>query len=121
MPRRAVFQNEVAKMTDAIKKEFVTLAKVRMTAEEAKAFVEKLIPGKATLSVNRRETILNLFSTGEGNTGSTRWDAYNAVTEFVTHHRRYRSTDSSSVQANRFLGVLETDTMSRQALNLLLN
>ncbi len=120
-PRRHIFQAQVVKMTEAIRKEFTTLAKARMTLDEAKAFVEKLIPGEATLSSNRRTKILDLFNTGEGNEGSTRWDAYNAVTEFITHHRTYRSTDSTSVTTNRFLGVLETDTLSRQALNLLLN
>lgn len=65
--------------------------------------------------------MLDLFKTGEGNEGKTRWDAYNAVTEYVTHYRTYRETEATSVEVNRFVGVLETDTMSRTALNLLLN
>lgn len=120
-PRRKTFQGEVATMTAAILNEFKQLAKARMTEDEAKDFLKKLIPGEATMSTNRRTQILNLFNTGEGNQGATRWDAYNAVTEYVTHHRTYRTTDSTSVETNRFLGVLETDTLSRQALNLLLN
>jgi len=120
-PRRNTFQGEVIKMTEAIRKEFTKLAQTRMTVEQAKEFVEKLIPGEATMSVNRRNTVLSLFETGDGNEAATRWDAYNAVTQFITHHRTYRTTDSTSIETNRFLGVLETDTLGRQALNLLLN
>jgi len=120
-PRHATFQGEVTKMVDAIRVEFTKLAQARMTVEEAKAFVEKLIPGEATMSVNRRTKILGLFETGVGNQAATRWDAYNAVTEFITHHRTYRTTEVTSIETNRFLGVLETDTLGRQALNLLLN
>lgn len=101
--------------------QFIQLAKTRMTEAEAKAFLEKLIPGENTVSENRRTNLLTLFKTGTGNEGATRWDAYNAVTEFVTHQRTYRKSDSVSVETNRFLGVLETDTLSRTALNLLLN
>jgi len=35
---------------------------------------------------NRRDLVVDLFSTGAGNLGRTRWDALNAVTEFVDHH-----------------------------------
>jgi hypothetical protein len=120
-PRRNTFQGEVLKMTETIRKEFTKLAQTRMTVEQAKEFVEKLIPGEATMSVNRRNTVLSLFETGDGNEAATRWDAYNAVTQFITHHRTYRTTDATSIETNRFLGVLETDTLGRQALNLLLN
>jgi phage/plasmid-like protein (TIGR03299 family) len=31
------------------------------------------------------DTMINLFSSGQGNNGETRWDAYNAVTEFTDY------------------------------------
>lgn len=119
--RRKAFQGQVTKMVADIRTEFTTLVKARMTEVEAKEFIAKLIPGESTRSEKRREVVLGLFHTGEGNQGATRWDAYNAVTEYVTHHQTYRTTEATSVETNRFLGVLETNTLSRTALNLLLN
>jgi hypothetical protein len=33
---------------------------------------------------------VELFHTGRGNTGRTLWDGYNAITEWVDHHRPAR-------------------------------
>lgn len=115
------FQAELAKHMEIIQADFARLAAVRMSEIQCKNFLEKLLPGEGGRVENRRHEILQLFRVGEGNEGVSRWDAYNAVTEYVTHHRNYRETEGTSVQTNRFLGVLETDTLSRQALNLLLN
>ena len=113
------FKEEATRQIDQIRVEFTTLAQTRMTAEECKDFLAKLLPGEGTRVENRRSEILNLFSTGT-NEGSSRWDAYNAVTEFNTHTRGYRQTDNTSVETNRFLGVMERDNISRRALDLLL-
>lgn len=115
------FQAEIAKQVVLIEAQFRKLAQVQMSEVQCKNFLEKLLPGEGTRVENRRTEILGLFSNGVGNEGVSRWDAYNAVTEYVTHHRDYRKTENTSVETNRFLGVLETDTLSRQALNLLLN
>lgn len=115
------FQVEIATHLALLKEQFAKLAATRMTETQCKKFLEKLLPGEGARVENRRTQILELFSKGTGNEGVSRWDAYNAVTEYVTHHRDYRKTDNTSVETNRFLGVLETDTLSRQALDLLLN
>ena len=39
------------------------------------------------------EGMVSLFERGAGNRGETKWDAFNAVTEFVDHHRTTRSAD----------------------------
>tara|TARA_R100000152_G_C6782229_1_gene219161 strand:+ start:13057 stop:14079 length:1023 start_codon:yes stop_codon:yes gene_type:complete len=35
------------------------------------------------------DTMIDLFSNGIGNKGKTKWDAYNAITEFTSHHKGY--------------------------------
>ena len=115
-----VFLNEVQKTAGEIREEFITLAKTRMTGEQMQDFLKTLLPGESTLTEKKRGSMLNLFSAGEGNEGASRWDALNAVTEYVTHHRTYRDTDVSDRAVNRFLGVLETDTLRDRAMELLL-
>ena len=115
------FKDESATQIALVREEFTKLAETRMSAEECKAFLEKLLPGEGTRVENRRSEILNLFGEGgTANEGSSRWDAYNAVTEYVTHNRTYRQTDNTSVETNRFIGVLEKNKMSVRAMDLLL-
>jgi hypothetical protein len=92
-----------------------------MSKEQMDEFLVKLIPGDSGRPVARREELVSLFNDGAGNTGSSRWDAYNAVTEYVTHQATYRKTESTSAETNRFLGVLENNLLSQRALSLLLN
>ena len=43
-----------------------------------------------------------LFAEGAGNTGETRWDAYNAVTDWLDHHRQaYRQSADANKRADR--------------------
>lgn len=35
------------------------------------------------------DTMIDLFSNGIGNKGKTKWDAYNGITEFTSHHKGY--------------------------------
>lgn len=78
------------------------LEQKRITANEVRGFATQLFPspvrekvekGKKVEEkadsrklVNRREAIVHLFTNGAGNRGATRWDALNAVTEFLQHH-----------------------------------
>ena len=43
-----------------------------------------------------------LFAKGAGNTGETKWDAYNAVTDWLDHHRQaYRQSADADKRADR--------------------
>jgi hypothetical protein len=121
LPRWEEFKKGVKVTVEDLKKQFVQLADQRMNEVEMKAFLAKLLPGDSSRVEHRRDDLLKLFSKKEtGNLGQTRWDAYNAVTEYVTHERTYRK-GMATVEENRFFGVLETDTMRAQAMRILLN
>ena len=49
---------------------------------------------------------MELFHDGVGNAGETRWDAYNAITEFVDYHRplknRIESVDADDEETNTY-------------------
>lgn len=61
--------------------------------------------------LRKREKIVELFETGQGNVGETRWDAFNAVTEYETHTGRQ--------SPEKLIRNLVNKTMSRKALTLL--
>lgn len=117
--RWQVFAAEIQSNLKLVTEEFTRLATTPMNQEQMDEFLVQLIPGGSTASSNRRERISGLFTRGTGTQGQSRWDAYNAVTEYATHYRRYRTTDATSVETNRFLGVLEANTLAQQALVLL--
>jgi phage/plasmid-like protein (TIGR03299 family) len=99
-------------------------------------FVNALMPSKGdetpTRTENRRTTLTNLFYNGRGNNGRSKWDAYNAVTEFVDHHQVGRI---SSVRINKadVVGAIDSEArfersilgsgavLKQRALDLLLN
>ena len=120
--RWKIFLNEVATVVTEIRTQFNTLAEMPMSKEQMLDFAMRLLPGDAGKVVGTRERIVNLFSEGEGNRGTSRWDAYNAVTEYTTHGRTSRVQEGSgrAVESNRFLSVLEKDKLSPRALELLL-
>ena len=49
---------------------------------------------------NQMDKVANLFYQGKGNHGETQWDALNAVTEFVDHHRGVSSGSSAERDKN---------------------
>tara|TARA_R100000951_G_scaffold108454_1_gene104649 strand:+ start:1477 stop:2310 length:834 start_codon:yes stop_codon:yes gene_type:complete len=76
--------------------------------------VQTLIPVEEEESVKRqtkREKIVDLFSNGRGNSGESKWDALNAVTEFETHSGK-QSTD-------KFIRSFSKNTLSARTHNLL--
>ena len=74
---------------------FRSLAKIQMNTKRLNAFVEQMFPivdeDKPSRGVVRkREAVLNLFEAGRGNqhqgVRGTGWAAFNAGTEYTTHH-----------------------------------
>jgi hypothetical protein len=118
------FVEEIAKQIGVVREQFARLAQAGMDMSGLEDFLKKLLPGESKMTENRRAEVGKLFTEetgGIGTHGKTRWDAYNAVTQYVTHNRKFRGTEITSESTNRFLGVLETDTMNERALSLLLN
>lgn len=84
------------------------LEQIPMTVEEMRGFTNKVLPvsyyidkqkdkekkrtGITRLN-SRREQIVELFTTGAGNQGKSRWDALNAVTEYVDHHNQIKRVE----------------------------
>ena len=112
-----------------------------INAEEVQLFSELLLPDRPTeinekgeevkkretsRITNRREQIVDLFVSGAGNRGNSRWDAFNAVTEYVDHHNNSRSLEGKNAfQAaeRRFVSNLlggPGDKLKQKALNLLI-
>jgi phage/plasmid-like protein (TIGR03299 family) len=80
------------------------LANAPMTKADALGFFAQLLTGEAneieaarkfrdaegrsaTILANAAGQLAQLFAAGKGNVGETRWDAFNAVTEFIDHQR----------------------------------
>lgn len=84
------FMEKVRKKKEEIVTRLQKMAETPMEEQEAVEFFRQLVPGEHAQAQRRREMLLTLFHRGEGNLGRTRYDALNAVTEYVTHHRRYR-------------------------------
>jgi phage/plasmid-like protein (TIGR03299 family) len=113
-----------------------TLAEQEVTKTYVEGFVGALMPSSkeevATRTENRRGAITNLFANGKGNNGRTKWDLFNAVTEYVDHHSVGRITETklekSDALANidgeaRFERAIlgSGATLKQKALSLLLN
>ena len=71
------------------------LLKWDISENEVRGFASAIFPdlkkkdekkSHATSEEKKREEVVNLFSRGLGNRGKTRWDAFNAVTEYLDHH-----------------------------------
>lgn len=116
------FQAEVNRVTTNVREQYIALAKARLSDQEMKEFLGKLIPGEGTASENRRTQLMDLFNNGVGLGQHTKWDALNAVTEYVTHHAVYRDTKIASAETSRFLGVVAgRNALAERAMNLLLH
>ena len=86
-----------------------TLVSHYPTRQELERYFEQLYPDRDGLvnarSKNIRAQLFHLFEHGRGQnipeTRLTAWSAFNAVTEFVDHHRSSRGADESSKRENR--------------------
>ena len=91
------------------------LKNAKFTRNQMVKLTQKLIPVEKDESVkrnNKREKLVELYESGVGNVGETKWDAFNAITEFESHNRR--QTPEKLVRgllngnlANRALGILK--------------
>lgn len=106
----------------------IAMAKQDMGRSEAGEFFKLLmgVPDKAladipTKTLTSLDTLATLFTRGAGNTGRTRWDAFNAVTEFVDHSRTVRVTEGRSRAEVRFESTLmgSGDEVKARAFDLL--
>ncbi|WP_395753343.1 DUF932 domain-containing protein [Prosthecobacter sp.] len=81
-----------------------------MSHSDMRDFTEKLLPiapgEKSPRTEKSRGEIADLFSKGTGNNGRTRWDALNAVTEWVDHRRTYGRTQLGVADETRFASTL---------------
>ena len=116
-----------------------------MSKSELEKFVGKIFKDskvkinnkEATVSADTaRETVISLFSVGEGNTGKTRWDAFNAVTEYLDHHKGSKRVNKAvnnplrniaklnKTYERKFMNGLQgglDNNLKQQAFKLLLN
>jgi len=95
------------------------LAETPMTVDEARGFFNALLPGDHPHRKKVRENLLNLFQNGIGNQGRTRYDALNAITEYETHHLRFR-VPPAQLEEHRFLRVLGDNPLRDRAYDALL-
>ena len=108
-----------------------------ITADEVRGFTTQLFPDRIAVKGeepkrksnrlrNRREEIVDLFITGAGNQGLTRWDAFNAVTEFLDHHNNVKKLEAPGTYAAERRLVSNVmggagDILKQKAMTLLLN
>lgn len=101
-----------------------------MSEIEARGFVDKLFPTRTrTKQAHRTEhkklMILELFRSGKGNIGKTRWDMFNGVTEYFDHYNNTKKIEKFGRPAleRRFVNNLifgEGVQTKAKALELLL-
>lgn len=95
------------------------LADKKVDGKYVTSFLEKIVPStkeddeESTRTKNRRQAITNLFTDGTGNKGDTRWDLFNAVTEFVDHHQHGRVTMSRLEKATPDANIKEEQRFER--------
>ena len=90
------------------------LKSIKYTRDEMVKLSQRLIPVEKEESTKRalkRERIVELFESGRGNVGETRWDALNAITEYETH--------TGKQSPEKLMRNLLNSTMSRKGLQLL--
>lgn len=108
-------------------KKLVRMTEIRMRFDEASVAFDTLLgidrakPDVSPKASNQHAELLNLFERGTGNKGETRFDAFNAVTEYVDHSRTVRQTSGRSVNEARFISSLlgTGDALKARAFELL--
>ena len=86
----------------------------RFTRDQMIQFTQKLIPvekEESTRRQNKREKLVELYEGGQGNVGESRWDAFNAITEYESHTGKHTP--------EKLIRQFSANTLSRKALDLL--
>ena len=86
----------------------------KFSRDQMAKLTQKLIPvekEESTRRINQREKIVELYESGQGNGGESRWDALNAFTEFETHSRKQ--------SPEKLVRSLMGNTLSTKALRVL--
>ena len=107
---REAFRNAIAG-NEVFMKKAEKLTTWKIAEREVRGFTNVIFPDirkadekreHATSQEKKREEVVNLFHRGLGNRGETRWDAFNAVTEYLDHHqgskRITKSMESEKVE-----------------------
>ena len=108
-----------------------TLSEVKMTTGEIEVFTRHLYnlhdqKVQTPQALKREEQMKVLFVRGQGNLGESRWDALNAVTELLDHHRNRKSKTKIGARRsleNRFIRNNLSgsgDSIKQRAVSLLL-
>lgn len=99
---------------------FTGWADAAFTLVEMEAFAKALFPKDTKASEKARETLVEEFSNSAlGAYGKTKWDAFNAVTAFETHHSTRRNSTRASAEENAFDALVSYRTLSLRAAELL--
>lgn len=116
-----------------------SLASEQVSKSYVEGFINALIPAEkdaetgkiAKRTLDRRDQIDTLFRTGKGNNGETKWDLFNAVTEYVDHHSNGRLSKEVQLEGNDKFYKMEQRfdraifgvgaVMKQKAMDLLLN
>lgn len=86
----------------------------KFTRDQMIQFTQKLIPvedDESTRRQNKREKLVELYEGGQGNVGESRWDAFNAITEYESHTGKHTP--------EKLIRQFSANTLSRKALDLL--
>jgi phage/plasmid-like protein (TIGR03299 family) len=81
------------------------LVNTPITPTRATELIKCLLPAAdeqdvSTRTQNQREAVYNLYHYGKGNSGSSRWDLYNGIVEFVDHHRSKGRDRETATETN---------------------
>ena len=94
----------------------VTLKSEKFSRKQMVALTEALLPVKedeSTKRAHKRDKLVELYESGLGNSGETKWDALNALTEYETHTGKQ---SSSKLIRNLVTG---SNQLSQRGLKLL--
>jgi len=86
----------------------------KFSRDQMAKLTQLLIPvekDESTRRINNREKIVELYESGQGNVGESRWDALNAFTEYETHSKRQ--------SPEKLVRSLMGNTLSTKALRVL--